>query len=312
MRAWYRGSVVVALVAIVAPACEWSSDTSSGVTSIIRIEGGQAYQGSISDPPTTIPTANASVVPQNAAIFPGSSNKVISGVVDSNANAVAIGVAGDTVYWRVPALSRDNTAIDSFDYTARLSISRDAATSPLLQLNDKGEWTLPLSARAVDNAGNFGPAEIRPLILDSNAIAGTLTVSLQWDTPTDLDLHVLVPANNTAGYVEVWTKHRSADPGDPTAGTSADGTLDFDSNANCQIDGQDLENVIWNGPPPAGHYVVRVAAASLCGLTSAAWYAYASVPGASKGAASGVFTDAATRSSAEAGSGVTAFEFDYP
>jgi len=137
-------------------------------------------------------------------------------------------------------------------------------------------------------------------------------VSLQWDTPTDLDLHVLVPANNAAGYVEVWTKHRSADPGNPTAGTSPDGTLDFDSNANCQIDGQDLENVIWTGSPPVGHYVVRVAAASLCGLTSAAWYAEASVSDVSKGATSGVFTEAATRSSAEAGSGITAFEFDYP
>jgi hypothetical protein len=88
--------------------------------------------------------------------------------------------------------------------------------------------------------------------------------------------------------------------------------LDFDSNANCQIDGQDLENVIWSGPPPVGHYVVRVAAASLCGLTSAAWYASASVASGSKGAASGVLTDAATRSSAQAGSGITAFEFDYP
>jgi len=312
MRSCYRRSGVVALVAILAPACEWSSDTSSGVTSIIQIEGGQAYRGSISDPPTTIPKANASVVPQNAAIFPGSINKVISGVVDSNANAVAIGVAGDSVYWRVPALSRDLSGIDSFDYTAKLSISRDVATSPLLQRNDQGQSTLPLSARAVDNAGNFGPAQIQPLVLKGNAITGALIVSLQWDTPTDLDLHVLVPANNAAGYVEVWTKHRSADPGNTDAGTSPDGTLDFDSNANCQIDGQDLENVIWNGPPPAGHYVVRVAAASLCGLTAAAWYAYASVPEVSKGAASGVLTDVAARSSAEAGSGITAFEFDYP
>jgi hypothetical protein len=196
--------------------------------------------------------------------------------------------------------------VDSFDYTARLSISRDVATSPLLQLDSKGRWTLPLSARAVDNAGNFGPAKIEPLVLESTAITGTLAVSLQWDTPTDLDLHVLVQPNGAAAYVEVWAEHRSADPNTP------DGTLDFDSNANCQIDGRDLENVIWTGPPPAGHYVVRVAAASLCGLTSAAWYAYASVPGVSKGSSSGVLTEAATRSSAGAGSGVTAFEFDYP
>jgi hypothetical protein len=301
----------LALVAILAPACEWSSNTSSGVTSIIQIEGGQAYRGSISDPPVTT-QASASVVPQNAAILPGTSNKVISGNVDSNANAVAIGVAGDSVYWRVPALSRAQAGTDSFAYSAKLSISRNVATSPLLQLSDSGELTLPLSARAVDNAGNFGPAMIRPLVLDSNAITGPLAVSLQWDTATDLDLHVLVPADNSAGYVEVWSKHRSANPGNADAGVSPDGTLDFDSNAGCQIDGRDLESVIWNGSPPAGHYVVRIAVSSLCGQTSAAWHAYAEAGGASKGEASGVLTEAATRSSAGEGSGVIAFEFDYP
>ncbi len=311
MRTRYRRSVVVALVAILAPACEWSSDTLSGVTSIIQIQGGQAYRGSISDPPATT-HASASVVPQNAAVFPGTSNKVISGVVDSNANAVAIGVAGDSVYWRVPALTRDSPGGDSFSYTARLSISRDAATSPLLQLNDNGELTLPLSARAIDNAGNFGPAQIRPLVLDSDPMTAPLAVSLQWDTPTDLDLHVLVPSNNAAGYIEVWAKHRSADPGNAAAGTSPDGTLDFDSNASCQIDERDLESVIWNGAPPAGHYVVRVAASSLCGLISAAWKVDAEAAGVNKGAASGVLTEVATRSSAGEGSGVTAFEFDYP
>jgi hypothetical protein len=47
-------------------------------------------------------------------------------------------------------------------------------------------------------------------------------------------------------------------------------------------------------------------------MGSAAWYAFARVPGASKGEASGVLTPASARSGAAAGSGVTAFEFDYP
>jgi hypothetical protein len=248
----------------------------------------------------------------NSTVFPGVSNKSLKGSVGGRANAVAIGVAGDVVYWRLPALSEESTDPGTFDFTASFSISREVAASSLLQANADGTWTLPLSARAVDNAGNFGPATIQPLVLESDEIAEILNVSLQWDTPTDLDLHVLVPANNAAGYVEVWSKHRSSEPGNTSAKTSPDGTLDYDSNAGCQIDGRNLENVIWKGPPTAGHYVVRVAAASLCGLTSAAWHAYASASGVSKGAASGVLTDAAARSSAEAGSGVTAFEFDYP
>jgi hypothetical protein len=286
---------------------------SAGLTSVIRVQGAQVKNGSISGPVETI-KAKATLTPVNATIFPGESDKSINGDVGPNANAVALGVAGDVAYWLLPVLQPKTELPGYFHYSASFSLSLALAGSSLLQPDPDGTpaLILPLSYRAVDNAGNFGPATTQNLFLASTAITGSLAISLQWDTATDLDLHVLVPANNAAGYVEVWAEHRSADPGNAAAGTSPDGTLDFDSNAGCQIDGRDLENVIWTGPPPTGHYVVRVAAASLCGLTSAAWYAYASVPGVSKGASSGVLTEAATRSSAGAGSGVTAFEFDYP
>jgi hypothetical protein len=99
-------------------------------------------------------------------------------------------------------------------------------------------------------------------------------------------------------------------PTTPDAGP--DGVLDFDSNEDCQIDGRDLENVVWTGQPPAGHYIVRVDAFSLCGQMSAAWHAIAYTPQATLGEASGVLTGAATRGAPTAGAGLTAFEFDYP
>jgi hypothetical protein len=219
---------------------------------------------------------------------------------------VAIGVAGDVAYWRIPALTPDSTDPSSYTYSAALSISPTVAQSPLLQKNADGTSTLSLYVRAVDPSGKFGEATIQPLILDSVSMTGTLAVTLQWDSPVDLDVHLLVPAANDVGYVEVWSKHRSANPAIP------DGTLDFDSNSNCVIDGRATENVLWNRTPPSGHYIVRVAATSLCGQSSASWWAYASVPGQSMGEASGIVTEAATRSSAGAGAGVTAFEFDYP
>ena len=91
-----------------------------------------------------------------------------------------------------------------------------------------------------------------------------------------------------------------------------DGNLDFDSNEDCQIDGRDLENVVWTGQPPAGHYIVRVDAFSLCGQMSAAWHAIAYSPQATLGEAAGVLTGAATRGAPTARAGLTAFEFDYP
>jgi hypothetical protein len=297
--------MLIAGVAL-APACQWTSDGTSGADSLLRVEGGQAVRGSIADPPTTNTTVTAKFFPRNVTIFAGVQSKSIKGIVGPNANSVALGIAGDVAYWRVPALDPDSSDSDSYTYTATLSISPAILASPLLQANADGTSTLPLSIRAIDNQGNFGEATIQSLIMDSVQLTGTLAVSLQWDSPTDLDLHVLVPANNDVGYVEVWSKKRSANPSVP------DGTLDFDSNSNCQIDGREQENVIWTGTPPTGHYVVRVAAASLCGLSSASWWTYASVPGVIKGEASGVLTEAATRSSAVAGSGITVFEFDYP
>jgi len=300
-----------ALCAILPLSCQWSPDTSSGLTSMIRVQGGQAKRGSIAEPPAPS-TAIATITPVNATIFAGVSNKFIKGIVGSNANAVALGVAGDVAYWQVPALDPDNSNSGSYDFTARLSISPDVTGSPLVVADADGNPTLPLSVRAIDNSGDFGQATIYPLYLYSPPFSGTLAVTLEWDSATDLDLHVVAPANNDAGVVEVWTKHRSADVQSTDAGMLSDGTLDFDSNADCQIDGRDQENVLWNGPAPIGHYVVRVAASSLCGLTSAAWHAYAEAGGVSKGEASGVLTEAATRSSAGEGSGVTAFEFYYP
>lgn len=302
---WGRWLGFGSLFAAGLAACQWPPDSTAGLSSLLRVEGGQAWRGSIAAPSSSS-SAAATFFPRNATIYAGVQNKSVKGIVGPHANAVALGVAGDDAYWRVPALAADETDPDSFKFTAGLSITPRVWDSPLLVANEDGTHTLPLSVRAVDNDGNFGPASIQPLILDSPAIAGTLVVSLEWDTPTDLDLHVLVPADSEAGFTEVWAKARSASQAVP------DGNLDFDSNANCQIDGREGENVFWNGTPPVGHYVVRVAAASLCDMGSAAWYAFARVPGASKGEASGVLTPAAARSGAAAGSGVTAFEFDYP
>ena len=299
------------LCTLSASACQWSSDSSSGVTALLRVQGGQAMRGSIAGPASSI-SATATLVPGNRTVFPGAKDKSISGVVGPDVNAVALGVPGDAAYWLVPALTAENEDPHSFTYSASFSLSPALASSPLLQPDPEGTQTLllPVSARAVDAAGNFGPPSGQTLVMEPQGLDGTLVVSLDWDAPVDLDLHVKVPADNDAGFVIVWAKARSAEPNLPDAG--ADGVLDFDSNEGCQIDGRDRENVVWTGAPPAGHYIVRVDAFSLCGQMSAAWHAIAYTPEGTKGEASGVLTGAATREAPTAGAGLTAFEFDYP
>ena len=301
-----------------ASACDWQSSTNSGLRSLLRIDGARAVQGSIADP---VKASDATVAPSTKTnlIFPGVSNKAITGVVGPNANLVAIGIAGDDGYWMVPALVKDTGDPQSSKFDTRMSFSPLLGQSVLLQKDSAGQTTLPLSFRAVDAAGNFGPSRIIPLTVALEPPVGSLVISLEWDTPVDLDLHVQVPisvpvtANNPDGLVWVWAKKPAATPSpDPN---TADGVLDFDSNANCVIDGRDRENVIWTGVAPAGHYIVRVDAFSLCGQVSAAWHATASYPAGGLSPvqeASGVLTTASTRNAPTAGAGITAFEFDYP
>jgi hypothetical protein len=194
-----------------------------------------------------------------------------------------------------------------------MSFSPLLGQSPLLQKNADG-ISLPLTFRAVDASGNFGPATIDPQTVILDQPTGNVVISLEWDAPVDLDLHVQVPANNDNGFIWVWPKAPAATPSlNSTA--LADGVLDRDSNANCAIDGKDQEDVIWTGAPPAGHYIVRVDAFSLCGQVSASWHATAYYPAGALSPvqeASGVLTTASTRYAPTAGAGVTAFEFDYP
>jgi len=84
---------------------------------------------------------------------------------------------------------------------------------------------------------------------------GDVQVSLNWDTPTDVDLHVIDPA----GEEVYWFQRESA----------SGGQLDLDSNAGCNLDNKNNENIFWNtGRAPYGDYTVRVDYWSACNLVS--------------------------------------------
>lgn len=87
-----------------------------------------------------------------------------------------------------------------------------------------------------------------------------LQVSLNWNAPVDMDLHVETPDENDIYY--------GAEVG------QNGGTLDLDSNAGCSIDNVNNENITWGEEAPAcGEHIIRVDLWSACDQTGPFEYA---------------------------------------
>ena len=67
--------------------------------------------------------------------------------------------------------------------------------------------------------------------------SGDVQISVSWDAPSDVDLHVVEPSGEELYY------------GHSTSATG--GQLDVDSNPDCAIDGRQIENIRWPGRAPA-------------------------------------------------------------
>jgi len=97
---------------------------------------------------------------------------------------------------------------------------------------------------------------------------GPVQVTLRFPLSEDVDLHVLEPVDG--GTCEIWYGNTNFDAGPPPipipfpipvpASCGAKGWLDLDSNAGCNLDNVNVENVIYpaNKPATLGTYKVRV------------------------------------------------------
>lgn len=125
--------------------------------------------------------------------------------------------------------------VESSDGSYELVVLLDEET-PL------GDLAMRIAAR--DRDGNVSEHLVRVFeVIQSGG--GDVKVSLFFDRDVDIDLHVVEPDGEEVYY------------GNPV---SADGAeLDVDSNAGCDIDGINNENVFWpDAEAPEGEYIVRV------------------------------------------------------
>ena len=104
-------------------------------------------------------------------------------------------------------------------------------------------------------------AELLPgLVRPAEPVLGTgdVQVTLRWDNPVDLDLHVIDPSGE-----EIYFSHSTSQSG---------GTLDVDANAGCGNDAP-VENIYWpSGGAPFGTYQVSVVYFNDCGYSGANAY----------------------------------------
>jgi len=264
----------IAFAAVAAVGCGGTS-ADSGLDAKMRLTNAQFVPGALQpSADATGPASEANILVSK--FYPGVQNIPLSGAVD-NGTSVLMGLADDAGYWIVPAPIHDATpGSTKYNYSTRMALSPD---TPL--------GTEMLIVRGVDAAGNVGPSQMYSLTVASPLPMPAMTITLEWDTNADLDLHAVVPVDpnfelppgvEPAASVEVWSKAPLALPPSPLGydknanpAVAGVGRLDFDSNANCLIDGRRKESIVFTDPPPSGQYIVRVDAFSMCGQASAQW-----------------------------------------
>jgi len=210
-----------------------------------------------------LPSVSGSLT--TSVVLESDEGKGISGVASGTAVAVGIRFLDlGTGYWVMPVGNQNPVQPGSYTWLATLNFGGNIPPG-----------IHPLAVVAIDGNGHGGSqvstdvcvASDIPDNLSACSAARTppaTVLSLNWDTPVDLDLRVVTPDGKI-----VDAKHPStALPGDKgTVDPSADGTGSFDTDAlrNCVDTGRRRENLVWQQTPNPGKYFVYANLYDACG-----------------------------------------------
>lgn len=159
-------------------------------------------------------------------------------------------------------------------------------------LNGSFQWVWGVGPNA-GGAANYTAAAVTFVPV----LSGPVQVSVAWDSPADVDLHVVEPGSEEIYY--------------GNSGSAAGGVLDLDSNAACGSDGPRNENITYPSlTPPSGTYTVRVDYWDACGAAATNYVVTMRVEGHAIQVFQGQFTG--TGDGGGAGSGVTIGTFSFP
>lgn len=221
----------------------------------IRVSGAQLVRA-------TFPVANGGpalpLVDLRTTTFgPGDAANPINGRAGSGTFAINVGLVGDPGYWVVPVGLPDEANTGELQFRAIIDFSRQLSLG-----------AHEIVFQAVDEFGRDGVSVTANIVIQSRTPAARLRMTLSWDTEADVDLVVKTPD----GIILDSKNINTLVPPPPGAPLPADndylagGIIDFDSNANCVIDGKRSETAYWSKTPPRGHYLIYAAMTSTCGV----------------------------------------------
>jgi len=167
----------------------------------------------------------------NHSVISGGSN-LISIKTESNISYLLVGIEGITGYYKIPVSSLDVSGGNTYLFPLLMS-----------QNLDLQEFTILVSALGNDNLVSQ-QSEVQ--VSQIEAGTGLLQISCTWDAMNDVDLHLIEPTNE-----EIYWDNSYSDNG---------GDLDVDSNAGCDIDGINNENITYADDATVvnGEYIVNV------------------------------------------------------
>lgn len=202
----------------------------------------------------------------SSAIMGGSS--IVRFSSSKELNSVNIGVRGVSGYYQY-YLNTSKASDDQLDYQLVLMLSQQLTT----------DFVIQISAVATD--GTISEVINSDDIKVIEVGTGKLQISLSWDKLDDVDLHLLDPNGNEIAYwapyavngvfteddwMDFWNLWENSDEDELTAfqnfikgkGLKVIGSLDLDSNAACDIDGINNENITYENEVVAGTYTIAV------------------------------------------------------
>lgn len=221
--------------------CKKDKDDPSVEKDYFTVENG-AFINSAMPASTGAGAPTIGTVTGNSTVLAGGSNPITINTT-STVTDVLVGVEGMAGYYKIP-------------YTTAKSTNTTIMVVILMSQSASNNFTIVI---ALANGTSISTHYTIPVVVYEGG-TGKLQVSLSWDKPNDVDLHLFEP-----GGEEIYFGNSESENG---------GILDVDSNAGCSIDNINNENITYgnNATVANGLYTVKVNLWSPCNVTAATTY----------------------------------------